>query len=365
MLPEEDFSNKCMSKNLKLKIFKTILYVFNYPLWVSKYLELILGFNTLKDIKILSIEFSSICNLVCKYCFLEQKERARFLDINIYEKLIKEVAENPRYKVKVMEWPISGEFFVYKEWGKVVDITKKYMDANSHFRPHVILNENLMLFDEEKINYILQSGVVKQIICSVDGHDAKTFEDMRPPAQWEKFLKNFRYLVRKNHELGHPVFLQINNGRDENSFHQELSEEMKEVFKGGDSVTLWNPQYWNESFNKKDKKFYPAKGFCIFVFNNVTLSSSGQIAKCCMDLKGSTVYADLAKHSLEEIWHSHVRRQFLNLMFKNQRRKIKGCDTCAITRVNNDNRYTNIIRTLKRKVLPMLWGKDYYLKPLQ
>ncbi len=354
-----------MSRNLKSKISKTILYILNYPLWVYKYLRLFLGFNTLRDIKILSIEFSSVCNLACKYCFLEQKERGRFLDINVYEKLIKEVAENPGYKIKVMEWPISGEFFVYKEWKKVVDITKKYMVANSHFRPHVILNENFMLFDEEKIDYILQSGVVRQIICSVDGHDARTFEDMRPPAKWEKVLKHFRYLVRRNNELNHPVFIQINNGRDENSLHQELSEEMKEVFTSGDSVTLWNPQYWNESFNKKDRKFYPVKGFCTFIFNNVTLSSSGQIAKCCMDLKCLTVYADLTKYCLEEIWHSHARRQFLSLMLKNQRKKIKGCNTCGIGRVNNDNRYTNIIRTFKRKFLPVLRGKEFQLKPLQ
>lgn len=338
-------------------------YVFHYLNWLYHYLRLNLGLGDLRGIKILSIEFSSVCNLVCKYCFLEQKERARFLDIGIYEKLIKEVAENPKYNIKVIEWPISGEFFVYKEWKKVVDITKKYMDENPHFRPHIILNENFMLFDEEKIDYILKSGTVKQIICSVDGHDAKTFEDMRPPAKWDKLLKHFRYLIKRNNELGHPVFIQINNGRDENSLHRELSDEMKEIFLAGDTVTLWNPKYWNESFNKKETKFFPAKGFCTFVFNNITLASSGQISKCCMDLKGATVYADFAKHSLEEIWHSQTRKNFLNLMFYNRREKIKGCENCSITKVNNDNRFNNVVRQIKRRLLPIFKGKDYFLKP--
>ncbi len=323
-------------------------WLLNYPIWVGKYLRLKLGFNVLRDIKILSIEFSSVCNLRCKYCFIEQNDRARFLDINIYEKLIKEVAENPQYKIRTMEWPISGEFFVYKNFKEVVEITKRYWEANAHFRPHIILNENLMLFDEEKIDLVLNSGIVRQIICSIDGHDPQSFEDMRPPAKFDKVLKNYRMLVQKNKELGHPVFIKINNGRDEQSVAKKLSREMRGIFGAADDIAFWHPKFWNESFNKKGKKFYPAKGFCTFVFNNVTLSASGFISKCCMDLKGATVYADLAKYSLEEIWHSNVRKQFMDMMFRNRRSALNGCKTCSITSTNNDNHFNNWARVLKR-----------------
>jgi len=163
-----------------------------------------MGFNTLKDIKILSVEFSSVCNLRCKYCFIEQIDRSRFLDIGLYEKLIKEVAENPKYRIKVLEWPISGEFFVYKDYAKVIEITKKYWNANPHFRPHIILNVNLVLFDDERIDLVLNSGIVRQIICSIDGHDANTFEEMRPPAKFDKVRENFNTLIRKNKKLENP-----------------------------------------------------------------------------------------------------------------------------------------------------------------
>jgi len=333
------------------KITKEILYGAHYISWVYRYLRLKFGFDVLKDIKILSIEFSSVCNLRCKFCFIEQNDRERFLDIKIYEKLIKEVAENPKYKIGVMEWPVSGEFFVYKEFRQVVEITKKYWEANPHFRPHIILNENFMLFDEEKIDLILESGIVRQVICSIDGHDAKSFEEMRPPAKFNKVLENFRLLVKKNKELGHPVSIQINNGCDENSLGKSLSKEMVEIFDGGDDLTFWKPKLWNESFNTSEKKFYPARGFCTFVFNNVTLSANGHISKCCMDLKGATVYADLSERSLEEIWHSDIRKEFLDLMFKNQRCASEGCKTCSITYTNNDNRSNSITKALKRAII--------------
>lgn len=330
------------------RLFNKIIWIGAYIAWIFRYIRLQLGFNTLRDIRILSIEFCSICNLHCKYCFLDRQHRPRFLDIRLYEKLIKEVAEDHRYYIRTMEWPISGDFFVYKQWKDVVDITKRYWDANPSFRPHIILNENFMLFDEEKIDYILRSGIVRQIICSIDGHDAQTFEDMRPPAKFEIVKRNFYALVRKNKELGYPVWIQINNGRDENSLGRSLSEPMKQLFREANDITFWHPQHWNEFFNREEKKFFPAKGPCTFVFNNVTLSVNGYIAKCCMDLNGVTTYGNLAEHSLEVIWRSDIRRKFLSFMFLNRRRDIPGCQQCAITYTNNDNRYNNIFRKIKR-----------------
>lgn len=334
--------------NVAVQVTKKILWIFYYVSWLYRYVRLILGFNVLKDIKMLSIEFSSVCNLHCKYCFLGGANRPKYLDIDIYEKLIKEICENSKYDIKVMEWPISGEFFMYPHYKKVFEITRRYMDGYHGFWPHIILNDNVVLLDEEKIELILKSGIIKQVICSIDGHDAETFEEMRPPARFETVYKNIRLLTQRNKALGSPAFIQINNGRDERSEGKDLSKEMKEIFNLADEVLFWNPKYWNESFNKQEKQFHPAKGFCTFVFNNVTLSTSGFVIKCCMDLNGSTAYGDASKESLANIWHSTERKRFLTMMCRNRRHILDGCKACSITNVNNDNRNTNMVRTLKR-----------------
>ena len=343
------------------KLLRKMIWIGDYISWLYRYGKLICAANTLSDIKILSIEFSSVCNLRCKYCYLDKLDRPKTLDIHIYEKLIKEVSENPQYNIKMMEWPISGEFFVYPHFKEVLEITKGYMNQNPHFRPWVILNENLMLMNEERTDLILKSGVVKQLICSVDGHNKETFEDMRPPAKFDVIVQRMRWLKKRNEALGFPVHIQINNGRDEKSLDQEFSEEMKEILRMGDSVTQWHPQYWNESFNKPEKVYQPARSFCTFVFNNVTLTSSGYISKCCMDLRGQTEYADLRNDSLKNIWGSHIRKEFLKLMFQNKRGRIKGCDTCAITNTNNNNHYNRLAKRIKRKISSMVYGKEYFL----
>ena len=345
-------------------LFRKLIWLSAYMTWIYGYIRLKWGFNTLRGIKILSIEFSSACNLRCKYCYLDKLDRPKTLDIAVYEKLVKEVSENPEYNICTMEWPISGEFFVYPQFREVVAITKRYMDQNPHFRPWVILNENLMLMDEDRMHLILQSGVVKQLICSIDGHDKETFEDMRPPAKFDVIVERMRALKAQNDALGHSVHIQINNGRDQRSFGKEFSREMKEIIRFGDSVTSWHPEYWNESFNKPDHRYYPAKGFCAFVFNNVTLSSSGFVSKCCMDLRGQTEYADLRKDTLKNIWRSQARRQFLTDMFRNKRILIKGCSSCSITQTNNNNKFDSLRKTLRRCMLRWLKGKEYFLNPL-
>jgi len=38
-------------------------------------------------------------------------------------------------------------------------------------------------------------------------------------------------------------------------------------------------------------------------------------------------------------------------MFKNKRQLIKGCNTCTLTNINNDNRSNNVLHILKRQFL--------------
>ncbi len=82
--------------------FRKLIWAVAYMTWIYRYARLQLGFNTLRDIKILSIEFSSVCNLRCKYCYLDKLDRPKTLDIAVYEKLIKEVSENPEYDIRIM-----------------------------------------------------------------------------------------------------------------------------------------------------------------------------------------------------------------------------------------------------------------------
>lgn len=307
--------------------------------YYDKYEKLISRQSSLRDIEVLSIEFCSVCNLRCKYCFLTKGERPSFLDVDIYKKLLIEVCENKEYRIKIMEWPISGCFFLHPQYKEIIDITKEYMERYPGFRPWLILNDNMMLFDEDAVDLVLKQGLVNQIICSIDGMDKDSFEHMRPNADFEQVLKNTNYLLHKNREYKNKTVIQVNNGRDEGCIGKSLDPKLKDIFNQADRVTYWEPCNWNESFHKEHPRYMPYPSFCSFVFESVSLSASGAIIKCCMDLKEATGYGDFKKDTLKSIWFSEGRRAFLRKMHEGKRYSISGCETCSINYVRQ-NKYT-------------------------
>jgi radical SAM protein with 4Fe4S-binding SPASM domain len=304
-----------------------------------RYWKLVRGARCLSDLKIVSIEFCSVCNLACRYCDLQKLDRPPFLDLGIFRKLIDEISDTTKYGIEIMEWPISGEFLLHPEHEAVVRYTREAMDRNPRFRPWVILNDNMMLLDEAKARFLLEAGVLSQIICSIDGRDKASFEYMRKRGKYEIVMANTERLVDMNIRAGHPLVIQINNGCDATCKDTPRDPRLQRLFGRVDHVRYWEPVDFNESFHGEQPDFKPARGFCTFVFNSVTLSSSGQILKCCMDLQERTKYGDFTRESLDAIWHGAMRKELLGHMYRNRRDQVSGCANCAIGMTDNNNKY--------------------------
>jgi radical SAM protein with 4Fe4S-binding SPASM domain len=304
-----------------------------------KYDRVIKGRSSIETIRNISIEFCQLCNLRCKYCNIVKTDRARFLDINLYERLLKELCENSRYCIRSFEWPIGGEFVLHPKAREIITMTRRYMDRFPQFRPWIILNTNLTLMKMDTADFILGSNVVNQMILSIDGRDKESFEDMRRPAKYETVIENAKYIIEKNEQLGHPVVLEVNNGTDDACRHRNMDPTMMDVLNRVDHVRTWHAKHFNDSFPVLGKRVAPAKGFCSFVFENVTISSGGSVIKCCMDLGEATKYGDLNQNTLEEIWNSAQRKHELSLMRRGKREKLPGCSACTITDSDIDNTY--------------------------
>ena len=320
----------------KLISFRSFLRGWKYH---HKYRRITSGKDSLKNLEVISVEFCSICNLRCRYCFLEKKQRPSFLDIDVYKKLLFEICQNKEYQIKIMEWPISGCFFLHPKYKEIIQMTKESQGKYPNFRPWIILNDNMMLFDKDTVDFVLGEGVVNQIICSIDGVDQESFAEMRPHADFNKVLENTKYLMDINKRSKKKIIIQINNGRDSGCLGRKLSSQLAGIFKQADLMTYWEPLDWNESFHKKVPSYVPGASFCSFVFESVALSTSGYILKCCMDLKEATKYADFKKSTLEEIWFSDTRKAFLKEMYAGDRESIPGCSCCSISYVSQNKHF--------------------------
>lgn len=303
------------------------------------YHRLLRGADCRTAIRIVSIEFCSVCNLRCRYCDLRQNDRPAFLDVDLYAKLMDELSEPDAYHLETLEWPISGAFFLHPQYTDILQLTRAAIDRNPRFRPWIILNDNMMLFTPDRIEQVLATGVINQIICSIDGRDAPSLERMRPRARWDRVLAHTEQLVDANQRAGHPLIIEINNGIDHACRHTPRDPRLQTLFDRVDHVRYWEPTDWNESFHGDTPAFAPARSFCTFVLNSATLSTAGTIIKCCMDLQERTAYGNFRTHTLNEIWHSPQRRRDLGLMARNQRNQLPFCATCSIGLIDNCNRY--------------------------
>jgi radical SAM protein with 4Fe4S-binding SPASM domain len=196
----------------------------------------------------------------------------------------------------------------------------------------------MTLFDDNTVDFVLREGLINQVICSIDGVDKETFEYMRPNADFYAVLKNTDYLLQKNRECKEKITIHINNGRDERSAGRKIDPVLKKIFDQVDIVAGWKPLDWNESFHRECPVYSVHPYFCSFVFESVSLSTSGAIIRCCNDLREATKYGDLSRDTLRSIWFSAERLGFLRAMRAGNRHLIPGCSNCSIGYVRQ-NKY--------------------------
>lgn len=306
-----------------------IINKIKYANQIRKYWLTMFDFDRRKEIKKINFEPCSICNLKCIYCnFDHQNKRKNFMNVDLLETVLNELLNGP-YNLKQLSLSQSGEVLLHPEFKELVHILKSYLDDNLKVE-RVVMNTNLVLLNKDIVDFLLDINVFTMISCSIDGKDKESFERLRKGANYEKCLSNFIYLakqkvLKKNSKLE----IRINNGNDKNSNKLKYDKKMIHAFDIADKVIKYNFHEWTGDI--KVKGYIPSinKGFCQFMFNTVLITTDGKVAKCCNDLNGTTVYGDLKHESLLNVYHSKQRKDFLKLMYKNQRYLVKGCEKCT------------------------------------
>ena len=296
---------------------------------VRKYCLTMLGADRREEIKKVNFEPCAVCNINCAYCNFEHKNKRRnYMHVETLKKVLNELLIGS-YNLRQVSLSQSGEVLLHPQFKKLVRTLKQFMNYGLQTR-HVVMNTNLMLLDKATVDFLLDVDVFTRISCSIDGKDKDTFERLRVGAKYEQCIKNFEYLaiqkiIRGNKNLE----IRINNGNDKKSNMFAYDKKMLECFGLADKVIKYDFHEWTGNIKVEGYKPSGNKGFCQFMFNTVLITTDGEVAKCCNDLNGSTVYGSIKYKSLKEVYHSKERKKFLKLMYKKERKSIPGCDECT------------------------------------
>jgi len=312
-----------LTRNLEIKKIQALTETVSWKYW-----KWLLGsWSTLKRI---NIEMCSACNLNCRYCSLKYTPvRSRYLDINIFRKLLGEICVSP-VRLEQLALYNSGESLLHPQFFDFLDLVSEYKRRFQNFDPEVFLYTNGMLLNPPKSDKILDGGVLQRLIFSIDGCDKHSFERMRAGANYETVMDNLEYFLSKNNGR---VNVDILNLVDDECADLPMDSRMKRNFSQVRNVSSKFPSNLDGSMNIDyfHNDGSRSQGFCWYVFNIAVLTVSGKIGMCCVDLNEKTAYGDFTVSSFKEIYFGKERRKRMKNMKRNRRDLITSCKKCPVT----------------------------------
>lgn len=286
----------------------------------------------------LSVEPAAVCQLHCPECIYgrnELRRTKRFLDINLYKKVIDEAS--PHLNCLILYF--QGEPFLAPDIFEMIE----YADKHNIFTQ---TSSNAQAIDEICARRIVESGLQKLII-SLDGITQENYAKYRIGGDIEKTFKALEYINKYKKELhssAPSIELQmIVFGHNEH----EIGDFRLIAKKYNASAVLKTAQIYD--LNSEDKSALlpknqkysryacrngewvlkkPIRNRCIRMWQGAVVSSDGELLPCCFDKNGEFSYGNLNTACLKELWNSGKAVAFRKQVLNN-RKSMEICRNCS------------------------------------
>lgn len=283
---------------------------------------------------LLNIEFSSICNLRCKWCILDHTKQKEFLSLSELQKIMIQIQDGQLPFLNRIELHNGGETLLHPQIDEALEIIK---EAKKNFNELIFISllTNGTVLKESTLALLASGNVVDEIRISIDGGSKEEFEEIRHKAKWEKLAANvhrFREAidqVKSNTKLG--IICMVPLDKPDNI--EWMEDEFREVLQLADNIEIRYPHSWegslpessgiksNSSQKRKDR-------LCKFLKNDMVVLANGKVTVCCADLNGRGIIGDVSLNSLSEILQSDERQNIINLWQEGRFEEIPLCSTC-------------------------------------
>jgi len=262
----------------------------------------------------LTIDPTNFCNLRCLFCPTGQRRMSRPQCKMTFEqfKIIIDKLGMYLIHIDLCNW---GEPFLNEEIFDMVLYAKRFLI-------HIKIDTNFTIFDEEKAEKLLNSGLDK-IILSIDGASRETYPVYRVGGDFDKVIKNIKILVKKREEMkkNKPFiewqFLVFRHNEHEIEKARKLAEEL-----GVDTIGFTAPYVrrlnWLSTLEPFRSKHYEIKDgriefkknkreiICNWLWDGITINSDTSISPCCSveDAKDDFFSKFPENESIFSIWNS-------------------------------------------------------------
>lgn len=282
--------------------------------------------NKAFHLKWLNIEFSSRCNLRCKWCSLNHNKTEAFIPEEILTKLFDEISTDSRFKLDCIDLHNAGEILLDKQLEGKLKIISNY----EKIAPVNMLT-NATLLTPVVSEIILSSKAIDLIRFSVDGGSPEQFERIRKGAKWHIVKENITHFIQLNKgaiQTGIICIVPENYALSMDWMAQEFLDLLALV----DNVELRYPHNWD---GRKELGLHSAenphtnKKICKFLKKNLVVLPNGDVTVCCADLNSKGVLGNIKDHNLADIYLSIERASMIENFLLDKKHKIYLCEKCS------------------------------------
>ena len=270
----------------------------------------------------LEIEPTNYCNLNCLYCSRQQSSREKgYMKFDLFKKIIDDASQ---IGVLGIDLYLLGESLLHPQFVEMISYIK-----SKDLRVNVVTNG--MLFDREKIEAILQSGlnITDNITFSIYGYSKEVNERLMKGVNHDKVLKNIHDFLklRKKYNGKGPSIETIFYPVPENE--NETDQYVKYWYGIVDRVIVRRISKSFANLKKEEKNItMPRRKNCWILWNRLTIFWNGDVTFCGCDIDGDYVLDNLKEKSIKEIWNSKQLLSIKKLHDKKQFQKNPICSNC-------------------------------------
>lgn len=255
--------------------------------------------------RVVLIDTISYCDLRCTMCVHKEMTRKKgIMPWNLFTKIIDEIAEADK---DVRVWMVFfGEALILKKTKPTIFDMIAY--AKSKGLTNVVLNSNANLLDEKAARGLIDSGL-DAIYFGIDAYTPETYAKLRVGGDYSRVINNIENFIRLKRERGAEkpkvcvqfVEMDINAHEKEDfiNFWRRKGTIVKirpKVSWGGlidaPNLILGNGDRWP----------------CHWAMQTMSITNTGKVVTCAVDLDARFVAGDVNTQSLKEIWNHKLKK---------------------------------------------------------
>lgn len=290
-----------------------------------------------RDLKWINIEFSSKCNLRCKWCSLDHAKPATYMSPEILARVIDEIADNTKFQIETIDLHNAGETLLHPNFQELVTLLGRKKGAARRF-PKVNLLTNGILLDKDNSHFILASRAIDLLRVSIDGGSPTAYEELRRGGRWNTLSANVKlFMEAKQSYSSAPVTGAICIVPPDKPFNQTwMDPEFLALLALFDSVELRPPHNWDGSkelgISSDALKAYENDNrgkMCKFLAHSLVILPNGDVTVCCADLNSRGVIGNVRQNTLEEVSQAKMRRRMIEKFAIGRKHAISLCANCT------------------------------------